>query len=63
MLRCETIRGVRLSSVNDFRENSIRGPQEVNVTDYQLRIFGLVENRMNYTYFEVLNNFTSNKKW
>jgi len=54
--------GVRLSSITDFRENSIRGPQEVNVTDYQLRIFGLVDTPTNYTYNEVLDNFTSYKK-
>lgn len=54
--------GVRLSSINDFRENSIRGPQEVNISDYQLEIFGLVENTMNYSYQVVLENFTSYKK-
>ena len=54
--------GVRLSSINDFRENSIKGPQEVNVTDYRLRVFGLVETPVNYTYWEVLDNFTSYKK-
>jgi DMSO/TMAO reductase YedYZ molybdopterin-dependent catalytic subunit len=54
--------GVRLSSINDFRENSIRGPQEINVTDYRLKIFGEVENPTEYTYFEVLDNFTSQRK-
>lgn len=32
----------RFSSVNDFRENSTRGPQGVNITDYRLTIDGLV---------------------
>lgn len=54
--------GVRLSSINDFRENSIKGPQDINITDYQLNIFGLVELPTNYTYYEVLDNFTSYRK-
>lgn len=54
--------GVRLSSINDFRENSIKGPQDINVTDYQLSVFGLVESPINYTYYEVLENFTSYRK-
>jgi DMSO/TMAO reductase YedYZ molybdopterin-dependent catalytic subunit len=54
--------GVRLSSINDFRENSIRGPQEVNVSKYKLKINGLVETPINYTYTQVLENFTSYKK-
>jgi len=31
-------KGIRLSSINDFRENSIRGPQDVNTSDYKLEI-------------------------
>ena len=34
--------GVRLSSIGDFRENSIKGPQEVNITDYRLMVYGEV---------------------
>src|SRR4030042_5407811 len=34
--------GVNLSSISDFRENSIKGPQAINITDYRLRIYGLV---------------------
>ena len=45
--------GTDLSSINDFRENSIKGPQYVNVTDYVLRITGLVTNERNYSYNEV----------
>jgi DMSO/TMAO reductase YedYZ molybdopterin-dependent catalytic subunit len=54
--------GTRLSSVADFRENSIKGPQNVNVTDYRLSITGLVENPIAYTYSEVLDGFTSQEK-
>jgi DMSO/TMAO reductase YedYZ molybdopterin-dependent catalytic subunit len=54
--------GIKLSSVDDFRENSIKGPQDVNISDYRLEIFGLVETPLEYTYHEVLNSFTSHKK-
>lgn len=48
--------GQKLSSVNDFRENSIKGPQYINISNYQLEVTGLVQNPKNYTYDEVLNN-------
>ncbi len=54
--------GTRLSSISDFRENSIKGPQNINVTDYRLRVTGLVENPVEYTYDEVLEGFTSQEK-
>ena len=50
--------GERLSSISEFRENSIKGPQTINVTDYRLSITGLVENQTEYTYSEVLEGFT-----
>ncbi len=31
-------RGVELSSYRDFRENSIRGPQQVDISEYRLTI-------------------------
>ena len=48
--------GQNLSSVNDFRENSIKGPQYINKEDYKLRISGLAENPITYTYDDVINN-------
>lgn len=54
--------GADLSSINDFRENSIKGPQEINVDSYMLRITGLVKNSTNYTYDEVLNTYQHYKK-
>jgi len=48
--------GEFLSSVNDFRENSIKGPQEVSLDGYTLGIFGLVDEPVNLTYEEVLEN-------
>ena len=54
--------GVDLSSINDFRENSIKGPQEIDVENYTLRITGLVTNSTSYTYDEVLNKYQHYKK-
>lgn len=54
--------GEKLSSVNDFRENSIKGPQKVTMEDYQLEITGLVENPLKYTYDEVISQNQVYKK-
>jgi DMSO/TMAO reductase YedYZ molybdopterin-dependent catalytic subunit len=54
--------GVDLSSINAFRENSIRGPQEIDVESYTLRITGLVTNSTSYTYDEVVNKHQHYKK-
>lgn len=47
--------GENLSSIDDFRENSIKGPQYVSLDDYKLEITGLVEKPLSLTYEEVLN--------
>ncbi|MFC1920579.1 molybdopterin-dependent oxidoreductase [Chloroflexota bacterium] len=47
--------GEKLSSVNDFRENSIAGPQRVNIDSYTLQIGGLVNEPKSYTYNEVIS--------
>lgn len=54
--------GQDLSSVNAFRENSIRGPQYINISNYTLKISGLVENPREYTYDEVVEGFQPYKK-
>ena len=54
--------GVDLSSVDDFRENSIKGPQQVDIENYQLEIAGLVQNPKSYTYDEVINDHQNYKK-
>jgi DMSO/TMAO reductase YedYZ molybdopterin-dependent catalytic subunit len=46
--------GERLSSVDDFRENSIKGPQHVEIEGYQLEITGLVDTPKSLAYEEVL---------
>jgi DMSO/TMAO reductase YedYZ molybdopterin-dependent catalytic subunit len=48
--------GQKLSSINDFRENSIKGPQNVSLENYILTIKGLVNESKNYTYNEVVNH-------
>jgi len=54
--------GEDLSSINDFRENSIKGPQQVAIDGYQLQITGLVASPRSYSYDEVLNTYTGYKK-
>ncbi|HUT39560.1 MAG TPA: molybdopterin-dependent oxidoreductase [Methanoregula sp.] len=46
--------GKDLSSVNDFRENSIKGPQYVNISEYRLTVTGLTNRTDVYTYNDVL---------
>ncbi len=54
--------GKPLSSVDDFRENSIAGPQHVNISNYQLEISGLVEKPANYSYSQVVDGFAHYEK-
>ncbi|MFC1924471.1 molybdopterin-dependent oxidoreductase [Chloroflexota bacterium] len=54
--------GEDLSSINDFRENSIKGPQYVDLENYELKITGLVESPQSYTYSDVLDNHKLYKK-
>jgi DMSO/TMAO reductase YedYZ molybdopterin-dependent catalytic subunit len=46
--------GKDLSSLNDFRENSIKGPQYIDIENYNLEVSGLVDNPINHTYGDVL---------
>ncbi len=48
--------GQKLSSIDDFRENSIKGPQFVDNESYRLVVRGLVNNEMEYTYGDVIGN-------
>ncbi len=54
--------GQDLSSINSFRENSIKGPQYLDNETYRLTITGLVNNELEYTYDDVLSNYPSFKK-
>jgi DMSO/TMAO reductase YedYZ molybdopterin-dependent catalytic subunit len=46
--------GERLGSIEDFRENSIKGPQYVDIETYQLEVTGFVETPLSLSYDEVL---------
>ncbi len=52
--------GEALNSILDFRENSIKGPQAVDISTYRLQIDGLVEQLAALTYDQVLayENYT-----
>jgi len=49
-------KGAKLSSIEDFQENSIKGPQHVDIKTYKLKVDGLVEKPASFTYDEVLSN-------
>ncbi len=55
-VQIEEYDGAKLGSIEDFRENSIKGPQTVDIETYKLTVDGLVENPASYTYDEVLAN-------
>ncbi len=46
--------GTRLTPAQDIPDNSIKGPQHVDLSTYRLKIGGLVKNPKSYTYGEVL---------
>lgn len=54
--------GQDLSSISDFRENSIKGPQDIDVETYALEVTGMVEVPRTYTYDEVVNGFQKYEK-
>jgi DMSO/TMAO reductase YedYZ molybdopterin-dependent catalytic subunit len=54
--------GERLSSITDFRENSIKGPQRVNISQYRLTIDGLTGQPLVLTYPEVLARYPTRSK-
>ena len=54
--------GEKLGSINDFHENSIKGPQQVNVKDYRLKVTGLASQPLSYTYDDVLAKYKSYQK-
>jgi DMSO/TMAO reductase YedYZ molybdopterin-dependent catalytic subunit len=54
--------GEKLSSIYDFRENSIKGPQYIDRNTFILKITGLVNKTINFTYNETINNFQNYKK-
>ena len=49
--------GEDLSSVNDFRENSIKGPRHIDISAYRITVTGLTNRTVTYSYDDVLNKF------
>jgi len=58
----ESYEGKDLSSIRDFRENSIKGPQSVDISTYELKISGLVEEPQSFSYDDVLDDNQHYKK-
>jgi DMSO/TMAO reductase YedYZ molybdopterin-dependent catalytic subunit len=54
--------GEDLSSINAFRENSIKGPQYIDVENYTLTVSGLVNNELQLSYDEVVNGYQNFEK-
>ena len=54
--------GTDLSSISAFRENSVKGPQHIDVGSYTLAITGLVADPTTYTYDEILDTHQHYKK-
>jgi DMSO/TMAO reductase YedYZ molybdopterin-dependent catalytic subunit len=54
--------GTDLSSITDFRENSIKGPQHIDLESYRLKVDGLVENPLEYTLEEATDIHRSYQK-
>ena len=54
--------GQNLSSINDFRENSIKGPQHIDNQTYRLEVTGLVYRNLTYTYNDIIHNHKTYEK-
>jgi DMSO/TMAO reductase YedYZ molybdopterin-dependent catalytic subunit len=54
--------GQDLSSISDFRENSIKGPQYIDKEDYVLTITSSAKGNITYTYDDVLTKHKNYEK-
>lgn len=54
--------GQKLSSVNDFRFEAIKGNQDLNISTYTLTITGLVQHETVLTYDEIVNTHAHHLK-
>jgi DMSO/TMAO reductase YedYZ molybdopterin-dependent catalytic subunit len=54
--------GKDLSSIDDFFENSINGPQYINAENYTLTFWGLINNELQLTYDDAINNYQHYQK-
>lgn len=55
-------KGEKLGSTDDFRENSILGPQYFAPDEYRLNVTGLVEKDLEMTYEEILEKYDHYRK-
>ena len=55
-------KGENLSSITDFRENSIKGPQHIDKKNYQLKIMGLIDKEKNFSYDKIINSYKPYEK-
>jgi DMSO/TMAO reductase YedYZ molybdopterin-dependent catalytic subunit len=55
-------RGTSLSSIADFRENSIKGPQRIDIDSYRLTVDGMAGTNRSYTYADIVDNHTHYRK-
>ena len=60
-LEIKNYEGKDLSSIYDFRENSVKGPQYIDINDYNLKVTGLVEEEKSYSYDEIINRKSYSK--
>ena len=54
--------GTPLGNIQDFRENSIKGPRTIDPLKYHLLVTGLVKHPLNLTYNEVITTFPLYRK-
>lgn len=54
--------GQDLSSISDFRENSIKGPQQVDRDEYRLEVTGLVDTPLSLPYQDVIGKEQTYRK-
>jgi DMSO/TMAO reductase YedYZ molybdopterin-dependent catalytic subunit len=54
--------GENLSSINEFTDNSIKGPQKVDKASYRLVIDGLVSTPQSLTYDQAIGNYQDFQK-
>ena len=54
-IEVQEYQGENLSSITDFLENSIKGPQYIDIQNYVLNIDGLVKNTKSLTYDQVID--------
>ncbi|MFC1644950.1 molybdopterin-dependent oxidoreductase, partial [Patescibacteria group bacterium] len=62
LVEIDNYEGENLSSINDFRENSIKGPQYIGKDEYELKIRGLNGGVLKYSYEDVIGSRDKYKK-